>query len=77
MKKTYLIATISVIILLILIGTGYWYMQSGKSEIQVETETPQAEVVPSVSTNPLDDKPNVNPIDQTNPFTNVKTNPFE
>ena len=76
MKKSYLIATASVIILLILLGVN-WYMRSGKTEIKVVTETPNEEVAPSVSTNPLDNKPNINPVDQTNPFKNIKTNPFE
>ncbi len=77
MKKAYLIAAVSVIVLLILSGASYWYMRSGKSDVKVATETPKEEVVPSVSTNPLDNKPNINPVDQTNPFKNIKTNPFE
>ncbi len=77
MKKSYLIAAASVIVLLILLGAGYWYVRSGKTEVKVTTETPNEEVVPSVSTNPLDNKPNINPVDQTNPFKNIKTNPFE
>lgn len=65
MKNKYLIAVLSMIVLL---GLSYWYWQSKKTE---------TEIIPSVSTNPLDNKPNVNPIDQTNPFNNIKTNPFE
>ncbi len=73
MKRSNLIVAASVIILFILLGAIYWYVRSGK----VVTETPNEEVAPSVSTNPLDNKPNINPVDQTNPFTNIKTNPFE
>lgn len=77
MKKSYLIVAASVIVLLI-IGAGYWYIRSGKTEVKVITETPKKEeIAPSVSTNPLDNKPNINPVDQTNPFKNIKTNPFE
>jgi flagellar basal body-associated protein FliL len=68
MKKSYLMIAILVLVLLILSGVGYWYWQSQKTE----TKT-----VPSVSTNPLDNKPDINPVDQTNPFKNIKTNPFE
>ncbi|MDP2703840.1 MAG: hypothetical protein Q8P01_01310 [bacterium] len=77
MKKSYLIAVVSAIVLFILVGAGYWYTRSGKTEVQVTTETPDKEVAPSVSTNPLDNKPDINPVDQTNPFKNIKTNPFE
>lgn len=77
MKKSYLIVAVSIIVLLILSGVGYWYIRSRKTEVKVTTETPNEEVVPLVSTNPLDNKPNVNPVDQANPFKNIKTNPFE
>lgn len=76
MKNFYLIAAVSIIILLILLGVIYWYVRSG-DEVKVVTETPKEEVLQSVSTNPLDNKPNINPVDQTNPFKNIKTNPFE
>lgn len=76
MKNFYLIAAVSIIILLILLGVIYWYVRFG-DEVKVVTETPKEEVLQSVSTNPLDNKPNINPVDQTNPFKNIKTNPFE
>lgn len=34
-------------------------------------------VLPDLQTNPLENKPDVNPIDKTNPFKDIKTNPFE
>ncbi len=34
-------------------------------------------VLPSIQTNPLENKPDVNPVDKTNPFKDIKTNPFE
>jgi len=77
MKKSYLIAIVSVVVLLILLGASYWYWQSKKSGVEVINETANQEILPSVSTNPLDNKPNINPVDQTNPFKNIKTNPFE
>lgn len=33
--------------------------------------------VPSLQTNPLEDKPELNPAAKANPMDNVKTNPFE
>lgn len=41
------------------------------------TENAVQGVLPSLQTNPLENKPNINPVDQTNPFKNLKTNPFE
>ena len=73
MKKIFWV--VLVIILLILLAVIYW--QSPKEEAGVVTDTTKEAVVPSTSTNPLDNKPNINPVDQTNPFKNIKTNPFE
>lgn len=68
---------VAAIVLIILLGVGYWYQQSRKTEPSVTSESTNVEVVPTTSTNPLDNKPNINPVDQTNPFNSVKTNPFE
>ncbi|MEI6597285.1 MAG: hypothetical protein WCL13_03730 [bacterium] len=81
MKKSYLIAIILAVFLLVLLGASYWYSQSKKGDVEVivktASETANEEVLPLVSTNPLDNKPNINPADQTNPFNNIKINPFE
>lgn len=77
MKKSYTVGAVAAIVLAMLLGVGYWYQQSGKTETSVIPESTNVEVVPTTSTNPLDNKPNINPIDQTNPFNSVKTNPFE
>ena len=77
MKKSYSMTMISVVVLVILFGMSYWYMQMKKNEAVIIPETTSEVVVPSVSTNPLDNKPDINPVDQANPFKNVKTNPFE
>ena len=74
MKKSYLAA---IVFLLIILGTSYWYWQNKKNNVVVIPETTTETTTPSVSTNPLDNKPDINPIDQTNPFKNIKTNPFE
>jgi len=33
--------------------------------------------LPSIQTNPLENKPDINPADKANPYKNIKTNPFE
>lgn len=40
-------------------------------------ETATQGTLPSVGTNPLENKPDINPVDKANPFKNVKTNPFK
>ena len=75
MNKKY--AIVSVVVILILAGVVYWYSQPKKSGVEVNTGTSTEAVIPSTSNNPLDNKPNLNPVDQTNPFKNLKTNPFE
>jgi len=76
-KKSYLIAIVSGVVLLILLGAGYWYWQSKKSDVEVADGATNEEVLPPFSVNPLENKPDINPVDQTNPFKNIKTNPFE
>lgn len=34
-------------------------------------------VIPSINTNPLENKPDINPADKANPFKNIETNPFK
>lgn len=41
------------------------------------TENATKGALPSLGTNPLENKPEVNPIDKVNPFKDTKTNPFE
>lgn len=77
---------------LVVAAAGYWYYQYyQKSHKVTETDAIQqagnaAEdlskqaaqgVLPSIGTNPLENKPDVNPADKANPFKNIKTNPFE
>lgn len=42
------------------------------------TESATQGVLPDLSNqNPLEDKPDVNPVSKTNPFSEIKTNPFK
>ena len=74
MKKTYLMAIGAAVVLLILLGAGYWYWQPKKTSQPTQSS---GEILPAVSTNPLNNKPDINPVDKTNPFRSLKTNPFE
>ncbi|MEW5907596.1 MAG: hypothetical protein AB1643_00210 [Patescibacteria group bacterium] len=41
------------------------------------TEGATKGVLPSIQTNPLEDKPDVNPADKANPFKDIYKNPFQ
>lgn len=83
---------IGVVALVIGLGAGYFFWQKYKTpELTPEeaslkkageaaekiTESATKGVLPSIQTNPLENKPDVNPADKANPFKNIKTNPFE
>ena len=91
-KKTLIILIVLIaIVLSIALGVGsyiYWNkwkkLQAGKDALEkageaAETITESATkgVLPSLGTNPLENKPDINPADKANPFKNIKTNPFE
>ncbi len=82
-----------VVILIILGVAGYFYWQKYQSPAAKEsaalenavdatqaiTDSASKGVLPSmnVQTNPLEKAPDTNPINKTNPFSNIKTNPFK
>ncbi len=74
MSKKNIIIVLAFLILVLLAGYYYYYKNKQASEVVNQTNSA---VLPSTSTNPLENKPNVNPVDQTNPFKNIKTNPFQ
>lgn len=41
------------------------------------TDSATKGTIPSIQTNPLEEKPDLNPVEKTNPYTNIKTNPFK
>jgi len=83
-KKIIVIASIIVVVLLIALLSGYFYWtsykKSGTTGIFGSAEdianSAARGVLPSIGANPLENKPDVNPADKANPFTNIKTNPF-
>lgn len=90
MKKSILILIVVVIIIGLGIG-GYFYWKSKKEvppstkaldeagqTAEKITESATQGVLPDLSNqNPLEDKPDVNPTSKTNPFSEIKTNPFK
>lgn len=75
---------ISAVALAIGLAIGYFFWQKYKTpkltpEETAEkiTESAAKGVLPSIQTNPLENKPDINPADKANPFKNIKTNPFE
>jgi uncharacterized protein YneF (UPF0154 family) len=80
-KKTLLIAVLAVVLLIILVIGGYIYWNkilrktNGRAGTIFESITKG--LLPSLGTNPLENKPDLNPVDKINPFKNIKINPFE
>lgn len=75
------IMTISVLIAVVLgAALGYFYMKkSSAPETPPAATTATQGVLPSIgeASNPLTNKPDINPTSKTNPFDSVKTNPFQ
>lgn len=91
MNKKSIIEIITVIVIIALGVGGYFYWQKTKQTPEEKTlqtvgeatdilqESATQGTLPSIDSgqiNPLKDNPDVNPVNKTNPFTNIKTNPF-
>ena len=82
-KKNVLIITIVAVAvgLSLLLGGYVWFKSVSKDPVDNSNQEAAQEaakgVLPSLSSNPLENKPNVNPVDNTNPIKEIKTNPFE
>ena len=88
MSKKLIIATVVVFVLL---AVGYWYwkntaltpeeqaLQRAEESTKVLTESSARGVLPTlnVQENPVNNLPDANPVNKTNPFSGVKTNPFQ
>ena len=92
MSKKTIIVIIAVVLLIGLASYGYVYLNSQKKSenapvtsalknaeetVDEITEGATKGVLPSLETNPLEDKPDVNPASKANPIKDIKTNPFE
>lgn len=89
-KKKIMIILIAAVLLVGLIVSGFIFWNKWKkpdfSRTQLDKAGEMAEelteeatkgTLPSLGTNPLKNKPDINPADKANPFKNMKTNPFE
>ncbi len=81
-KKTIIIIATS-ILLIIIIGLGiggYIYLKKSKARgfntAEDITNSATKGVLPSLETNPLENKPDVNPASAANPLKDIKINPF-
>ena len=91
MKNKQKIIIISVAILLVgLIAAGYFYgsakkksqeavdtLQEASNTVEQVVEKATQGTLPSLSANPMENKPNLNPVDKANPIKNIKINPFD
>lgn len=91
-KKILIIVTVAVVIGLAVAGYFYWQKskapeltpggqaleQAGEAAGKI-TESATQGTLPSldVNKNPLEEAPDINPVGQSNPFRDIKTNPFE
>lgn len=87
-KKIITIIVVTAVLMIIagLLGYLYWtnLKKSSNAEILKNTANTAEEitnsatkgVLPSLETNPLENKPDINPADNSNPIKNIKTNPF-
>lgn len=91
-KKLIIIVTVVVVIGLAVAGYFYWQKykapeltpeeqaleQAGEAAGKI-TESATQGTLPSldVNKNPLEKAPDINPVGQSNPFKDIKTNPFE
>ena len=89
MKKSILTLIVVVIVIGLVIG-GYFYwkkyikvspeikaVENAGDSAQKITDSATQGILPEINANPLENKPEVNPVDKTNPFKDIKTNPFE
>lgn len=80
-KKLIIIITVIILVLILATGTYFgikFFQKSGNLNFSgFNTDDAVKGVLPSISTNVLENKPDINPADAGNPIKNVKTNPFE
>lgn len=85
-KKIIIIAAVLLVIGLAIGGFFYWKSKTNAGINALEkigdaankiTEDATRGTLPSLQTNPLENKPDLNPADKANPYKNIKTNPFE
>ncbi len=80
MDKNRIIAVSVLVVVLLGVVLGYYYMKKPAPPTTSDLQAAATQgVLPSIgaAANPLTNKPDINPTSKTNPFTSVKTNPFQ
>lgn len=82
-KMIIIISAVAAVLLIALILGGYFYWINYKKiktndfgTAENITNSATKGVLPSLETNPLENKPDINPADNANPLKDIKTNPF-
>ena len=78
-SKTNAIIIAGAVLAIAAIAVGWWYYQksAGSDAVKENLGTEAAKgTLPSINTNPMENAPDTNPVSKTNPFSNLKTNPF-
>lgn len=76
-KKNTILATIGALLIIIGISGYFVWMNFQKRAVADTAKEATNGVLPSLNTNPLENKPDLNPANKANPFKNVETNPFK
>ncbi|MBU2082011.1 hypothetical protein KKH14_01135 [Patescibacteria group bacterium] len=87
-KKEILMIAAVILIIILAIGGYFWWnswrnssgnkvLDSAGDAAKKITENATKGILPSIGTNPLESKPDVNPANKANPFKNIITNPFQ
>ena len=74
-----IITIISIVLIVLAAAAGYLLLGLSSQRAEDISKIVNQGVLPSLgdSTNPMENKPNLNPVDTSNPFRDIKTNPFE
>ena len=88
MPKKVIFIIIAVIVLISLAIGGYFFwnnwkksetknaLENASNTVEDITNSATKGVLPSIQTNPLENKPDINPASKTNPYKNIIINPF-
>ena len=83
-NKQKIIIIISVAVAILLVGlivkksqeSANLLQEAGDTAQQITEKATQG-VLPSITANPMENKPDLNPVDKANPIKNIKINPFD
>lgn len=80
-KKIMMVGVVFALFVIAVFGYLFFKEKSPESAGELEEEfnatTEVSSLGESTTTNPLNNKPDINPVDKSNPFRSIKTNPFE